>query len=197
MAVTIDGTAGITTPAIPSGGPIAGTTGTFSGAVQASGVASNLYPLVSGTLVNTTSGTSFDFTGIPSWVKRITVMFGGVSTNGSSPVIVQIGDSGGIETTGYGSGAYSYNSGTSVNPTNGYAIDEGFGGTAQSRNGTYILTLLGDNAWSGFGITSNPGVTSSAGSKTLTGGPLDRLRITTVNGTDAFDSGVLNIMYEG
>jgi hypothetical protein len=57
--------------------------------------------LVSGTSVASTSGTSIDFTGLPSWVKRITVMLDGVGTNGTSSPILQIGDSGGIENTGY------------------------------------------------------------------------------------------------
>ena len=47
--------------------------------------------LVSGTAVASTSGTSIDFTGIPSWVKRITVMFNGVSTSGTSFKQIQIG----------------------------------------------------------------------------------------------------------
>jgi hypothetical protein len=35
-----------------------------------------------------------------------------------------------------------------------------------------------------------------SGSKTLAG-TLDRIRITTVNGTDTFDAGQINILYEG
>lgn len=143
-----------------------------------------------------TAVTSVDFTGIPSWVKRITVMFAQVSTNGTSPVQIQLGDSGGIETTGYLSGAFSYNSGTAASSTTGLVIDEGFSGAAQSRNGTYTLTLLGANAWTGFGITSNTAVTPSAGTKS-TSATLDRIRITTIGGTDTFDAGTINIMYEG
>jgi len=55
--------------------------------------------IVSGTAVASTSGTSIDFTSIPSWVKRVTVMFAGVSTNGTGSYLIQIGDSGGIETS--------------------------------------------------------------------------------------------------
>jgi len=65
--------------------------------------------IVSGTAA-TVSGTSVDFTGIPSWVKRITVMFIGVSTSGTSNILVQLGDSGGVETTGYVSQANTFNS---------------------------------------------------------------------------------------
>lgn len=196
MSITLNGSSGITTPAIPSGGPIAGTTGTFSGALQASGVATNIYPLVSGTAQATTSGTSFDFTGIPSWVKRITVMFAAVSTSGTSPVQIQLGDSGGIETTGYASGAFGYNSGTAAGSTSGLLVDEGYGGAAQSRNGAYTLSLLAVNSWVGSGVLITNNVTPSAGTKSLSA-TLDRIRITTVNGTDTFDAGVVNIMYEG
>jgi hypothetical protein len=183
-------TLGLGTMATQAASAVAITGGTMSGTTVSGGT------ITSGTLVNTTSGTSFDFTSIPSWVKRITVNFGGVSTNGSSPVMIQIGDSGGIETTGYGSAAYTYNSGTAATSSIGYLVDEGYLGATQARNGSYVLSLLGSNAWSGFGVTSNPGVTSAAGGKTLSG-TLDRIRITTVNGTDTFDSGILNIMYEG
>ena len=57
--------------------------------------------ITSGTSQASTSGTSIDFTGIPSWVKRITVMFNGVSTNGTSNPLIQIGDSSGVAITGY------------------------------------------------------------------------------------------------
>lgn len=56
--------------------------------------------LTSGTAVATTSGTSIDFTGIPSWAKKITVMFSAVSTNGTSPIQVQIG-AGSVSNSGY------------------------------------------------------------------------------------------------
>ena len=56
------------------------------------------------TAQNTTSGTAIDFTGIPSWAKQITIAFDGVSTTGVNGYLVQIGTSGGIETTGYASG---------------------------------------------------------------------------------------------
>jgi hypothetical protein len=53
------------------------------------------------TAVASTSGTNIDFTGIPAWVKKITVMLAGVSVSGTSIIQVQLGDSGGIENTGY------------------------------------------------------------------------------------------------
>ena len=103
-------------------------TSTFTGAataasLQVGGVATNLYPLVSGTAVASTSGTSIDFTSIPSWVKRITLMLAGVSTNGTSDPLIQLGDSGGIENTGYVAGAAVITSGaTGFSSTAGFPI---------------------------------------------------------------------------
>jgi hypothetical protein len=153
-------------------------------------------PLTSGTAQASTSGTSIDFTGIPSWVKRITVMFNGVSTNGTSNIIVQLGDSGGIETTGYFSS--SSNQADVSNATTGVLFNDGSTIAAASLyDGALSFSNLSGNVWVAFGCcirqTSNCG--SIAGSKTLSA-TLDRLRITTVNGTDTFDAGSINILYE-
>ena len=155
--------------------------------------------ITSGTAVASTSGTSIDFTGIPSWVKRITVMFDQVSTNGTSVMQIQLGTSSGIQATGYNS-AYSYNG-----PSNsGGAITTGFGIwnnlAADNRSGLATIALLNNNIWTAFGGFTNqggqPGYTFfTSGSKSL-GATLDRIRITTVNGTDTFDLGSINILYE-
>lgn len=198
MSVIIDGTDGITTPELDSSGPVAGTTGTFSGAVQASGIATNLYPLVSGTSVASTSGTSIDFTGIPSWVKRITVMFQGVSTNGTSNWIIQLGDSGGIETTGYlGAGAFTGAATGGANYTAGFGINSA--NVVNVAHGSVIISKFASgNEWIASGniaLSSGAFVFSIGGSKSLSD-TLDRVRITTVNGTDTFDAGSINILYE-
>lgn len=196
MSVIINGTTGITTPDLESAGPITGTTGTFSGAVQASGVNTNLYPLVSGTAVASTSGTSIDFTGIPSWVKRITVMLNGVSVSGTSPIIVQLGDSGGIETTGYvGSGANGANAAVSF--TTGFPAVVSII-AAHAASGLVTIATLGSNIWAGntvMGVSSTGNPQYGGASKTLSD-VLDRIRITTVNGTGTFDAGSINILYE-
>jgi hypothetical protein len=158
--------------------------------------------LTQGTAVASTSGTYIDFTGIPSTAKRITIMFSGVSTNGSSLVQIQIG-SGSIDTgsTYYGC-CHSTQAGSlySDNFTTGFRIEQGsIVNSSSIRNGTYELDYLGSNIWTGFGNSglSNTNIyTTSAGSKTLSG-TLDRIRITTLNGTDTFDAGTINIMWEG
>ena len=154
-------------------------------------------PLTLGTAQASTSGTNIDFTGIPSWVKRITVMFSGVSTNGTSNHLLQIG-SGSVEATGY-LGAAGTNDGSGVgaaNYTTGFGIR--YAASTQLVSGHFVLTLLGSNLWvasGNFASSSNTNVCTSAGNKT-TAGTLDRVRITTVNGTDTFDAGSINILYE-
>jgi hypothetical protein len=153
-----------------------------------------------GTAVATTSGTAVDFTGIPSWVKRITVMFNQVSGTGSSAgvtsnFIIQIGDSGGIETSGYSGG--SFNRGIAANNTIGFDLTAQQDDT-QLWSGSVTITNLSGNIWCESGVlsgTSASFVGASGGSKTLSA-TLDRVRITIYNGTDTFDNGSVNILYE-
>jgi hypothetical protein len=145
-----------------------------------------------------TSGTSIDFTGIPSWAKRITVLFDGMSTNGTSNLRIQIGDSGGVETSGYlGSSGIGATFGLD---TGGFSLSTSSGGTSVA-NGVATINLLSasTNTWcfqSALGYSNAAGVGVGAGSKSLTA-TLDRIRITTVNGTDTFDAGNINILMEG
>ena len=155
--------------------------------------------ITSGTAVASTSGTSIDFTGIPSWAKRITVMLNGVSTNGTSNPIIQLGTSSGFVTSGYVStGAYT---GPGANTLGSYSA--GFAWVSSNASNLYSghvnITLFGSNAWVYSSIvarTDDGYLMVFAGNKTLSG-TLDRVRITTVNGTDAFDAGSVNILYEG
>lgn len=156
-----------------------------------------LAPIVSGTAVASTSGTSIDFTGIPSWVKRITVMFSGVSTSGTSPILIQLGGAGGIETTGYlGSSSQLAGATNSANYTTGFGVF--LGNAANIVHGSMCATNLSGNLWAMSGVVglSNAAITVTVtGSKTLSD-TIDRVRITTVNGTDTFDAGTINIMWE-
>jgi len=156
--------------------------------------------ITSGTAVASTSGTSIDFTGIPATAKRITVMFNGVSTNGSSFIQIQLGDSGGVETTGYvgimatsgGGGTIdtSITTGFGIRANNaGYIID-GLVNISKLSGNTYVAS--GTSAATGAGT----GTFVTSGSKTLSD-TLTQVRITTVNGTDTFDAGTINIMWEG
>jgi hypothetical protein len=155
----------------------------------------------SGTAVASTSGTSIDFTSIPSWVKRITVMFNGVSTNGTSNLQIQAG-AGSVTTSGYSSVSSATGGGTSITPTavvtSGMVIrnETGAGGVL---SGIIHLTNITGNTWVSshtFCDTGTARVGMGGGNITLSG-TLDRVRITTVNGTDTFDAGTINILYEG
>ena len=149
-----------------------------------------------GTAVASTSGTSIDFTGLPSWIKRITVMFNGVSTSGTSQYLVQIG-SGSTTITGY----VSASSRTSGGATAYTTYTAGFGWNSQTaaevNSGHMSLTNISGNIWVSSHAGNSTVCTLSGGGVITLGGTLDRIRITTVNGTDTFDAGSVNILYEG
>lgn len=172
---------------------LSGDSPSFSGTYQG-GV------ITSGTAQATTSGTAIDFTGIPNWVKRITVMLNGVSTNGSSPVRLQAG-SGTIQTSGYAGYNLQYSNASlaGANISSGFDLSVASGeGSTATRVGSVVFSLLTGNTWVATGIIglqNNIYGSTVSGSVTLSG-TLDRIRLTTVNGTDIFDAGSVNILYE-
>lgn len=156
--------------------------------------------VVSGTTVASTSGTSIDFTSIPSWAKRITFMLNSVSTNGSSYYQIRLGTSSGIVSTGYVSIVnLLYTAVQSFASTAGYQIIAP--STGDTHSGSIIISNLGSsNIWVASGVfvaTPNTISFTTAGRSPNLGGTLDRIRLTTVNGTDTFNAGSVNILYEG
>lgn len=157
--------------------------------------------IVSGTVINTTSGTSHEFTSIPSGVKKIILMVAGVSTNGTSNLRLRIGPSGGVETSGYfgSSGLTAASSAGTINFTSGFDINDS-ASAAAVRHGFITLILLDatSNTWVLSGVIghSNVANTSTIGGSKALASPLSRLLITTVNGTDTFDAGSINILME-
>jgi len=147
-----------------------------------------------------TSGTSINFTSIPAGVKRITVMFTGVKATdtgtGNAAICIQIGDSGGIETTGYASSSNQPNFGSVV--TTAFPV-EPYSDPTNTLDGAMNLSLTDSSAysWVASGVvgSSSGGTKVSGGSKSLSA-ELDRVRITTVGGTSAFTAGSINIQYE-
>lgn len=144
------------------------------------------------------TGTAVDFTGIPSWAKRVSVMFNGVSTNGSSLALVQVGAESFVtsgylgcttDTEGAGSGSTNHSSGILLNNA---------GNAAFVRHGSVVLANAGDNLWVISGTIGHSNVNRNVqiGGSVPLSGPLDRIRLTTVNGTDQFDAGTVNIMWE-
>jgi hypothetical protein len=157
--------------------------------------------IVRGTSVASTSGTSIDFTSIPSWVKRITFMLNGVSTSGLSTLIIQLGSTT-FTTTGYVSRAGIVNAANAVasaSATAGFIVSS-IGVNTDTFSGYSVLVNIAGNTWVNAGTAyANSGTSAtvfSSGVPLALGGVLDRIRFTTVNGTDTFDAGSVNILYE-
>jgi hypothetical protein len=170
---------------------VAGTTTltlpTFNGTVST---------LNSGTAVASTSGTSIDFTGIPAGVRRITVMFSGVSLSSTGLLAIQIGDAGGIETTGYVGCGWLASSSYVHNSTSFVLI--GSTNAVINYSGIITLSLVSGNTWveSGtLGGNASNYMAASGGTKTLSD-TLTTVRVTSTTGTDTFDAGSINILYE-
>lgn len=145
----------------------------------------------------TASSTSVDFTGIPSWAKRITLGFSNLSTNGTSNMIAQLGISSGVTTSGYlastgqgGVGAVAF--------TNGFGLSVSTS-AATTIHGLGVFMNMGSNMWvySMSGAFSNAAAVINGGGLITLSGSLDRLRVTTVAGTDTFDTGTLSVIWEG
>jgi len=190
-----DGTLTIQTG--PAGSPVNAIT------ISSAGQATLLSPLVAGATITlgtaqaTTSGTSILFTGIPATAKRVTVNFKGVGTSGTSLKQIQVGN-GSVVTSGYTCIAYQAGSSNAVVST-GIAFQSAL--AAARLTGPIVFTLenASTNTWCASGTIADVSGTNTvqftAGSISL-GSALDRINITTVNGTDTFAAGEINVMWE-
>ena len=169
--------------------------GTMTGVIT---YASTQPRLVQETAKASTSGTAVDFTDIPSWAMRITVMFSGVSLSGSSRVMIQLGDAGGIETSGY-TGSVTVGT-TSRSFSSGFlTVADGTPSASNRYSGIATLCNMSQNVWTIGGTIGRIGDENCyllGGSKTLSA-TLDRVRIASENGSTTFDAGTINILYEG
>ena len=172
--------------------PLSLTSPTFSGTPTGVGV------LTSGTVVATTSGTTVDFTSIPSWIKRITVLLNAVSTNGAAGVLMRLGTSSGFESTGY---TWYYSTNGASGAGNTTYFQPGLRATAASTfYGTVVLCLLNPstNLWviqQSTTAVESADVYTVVGSKALAA-TLTQLRLGSIDGTSTFDAGSINILYE-
>jgi hypothetical protein len=173
-----------------------GTSGQFLN-TNGSGVLGWATALNTSTPVTSSGVTSIDFVGFPSGVKRITIMFSGVSTNTVSNIILQVGSTTYV-TTGYSStlGTITGSNVCKIDQnTSGLLITDGQGSLA-AMSGLHTLVTLGSNIWVNNGMAAiGSFIASSAGRITL-GDTLDRIRITTTAGTDTFDAGTINVLFE-
>lgn len=172
------------------------TSPTVTGAVISS-MASSI--ITSGTSVSA-SGTSVAFTGIPSWVKRITVMLNGVSTNGTSLPQIQLGTGASPTYTTSGYLGSTSDVATTVGTTqhsSGFLL-QAAGSAANVIQGVVTLNNMTGNTWIAFGVNarSNTIVTNPISGAIPLAAVLTAVRVTTVNGTDTFDAGSINIFYE-
>lgn len=154
--------------------------------------------ITQGTAVASTSGTNIDFTSIPSWVKRITLIFNEVSTSGSAGTVAQLGT--GATPTYTTSGYLSTSVGTAAVPgatsyTNGFGI--------RNDNATYVLsghmvlTNISGNIWiSSHVAKASVGICPVGGGSVTLSAALTAVRFASANGTDTFDAGSINILYE-
>jgi hypothetical protein len=155
--------------------------------------------MVQSATVASTSGTLINFSSIPNWVKRITLNLLGVSTNGTTNIVVRIGSGGTPVATGYNAGVAALINATSVSAlaaTTGFALSYDNAST-NVRNSVLVLTQVGGNSWVASGNANVTGtLILSAGAITL-GGVLDTLQLTTTSGTEVFDAGSVNVIWEG
>jgi len=151
-------------------------------------------PFTRGTAVASTSGTSIEFTGIPSWARRITVCLDTVSVNANTDLVLQLGTSSAFESTGY---AYANNGNSGTANATYFGLTVNNDSTA-NNTGVYTIVNITGNTWIITGAIGNPSVPTVfvlSGKKSLSAA-LTRLRVTTVSGTAAFDNGSINIFYE-
>jgi hypothetical protein len=202
MAVTLNAStsSGLVSTADTSGTIELQSNGTTKLTVSSSGVnigQMNGGAITAGTAWTYTSGTptSIPFTGIPSWVQKITIMFAGVSTTSTDNITIQIGDSGGLETSGY-VGGWQY--GTTSGAFSSTFLVGIPAAAANNVSGIVTLAKVSGNTWAEAGCTNNQGGsrgTLTGGYKTLSD-TLTQLAIA-LDSTGSFDAGTINILYEG
>jgi len=187
--------AGNVTAGTFTGAVIGAVTGNVTGNVTGSLTAGG--SVTSGVAIASTSGTAIDFTSIPSWVKRVTAIFSGVSHNGTSHLLVQLG-SGSITSSGYISTGNSYagaGATATSNSTSGFIVY--YDNVSDTISGIMSLHLISGNSWvSSHSVKGNTAGARTGGGDVSLSGALDRVRITSVS-ANTFDAGSVNIMYEG
>ena len=205
MATIVDGTAGINTPVeVEIQGATSGSIAIVAPAVAGTNTQTlvaatgTLTPKVLGSVVASTSGTSVNLINIPSWSQKITLLFRNVSTSGITNYQIQLGSSVGYKTSGYNGvsmRAVATATGTTVDTT-GFRLQSLL--ASATSNGIVTFCTYDNLTWYGSGnVADNTNfVLFTFGGAVTLPGVLDRIRITTVNGTDVFDGGTISTMFE-
>jgi hypothetical protein len=167
------------------------TSATFSGTP-----ASSLIVRMSSGGLSASGSTSVDFTSMPSWINIITVTFRNIS-NGGSDILVQLGTSSGFTTSGYVSTSIDFDGSGSATTSSTAGLILKVNGASNIINGIMVIAYTGSNAWvNNHSVSTATNVMSTGGGTIALGGTLDRVRITSVSGSDVFDAGTLNVSYQ-
>ena len=178
----------------------AGTTITALGTGTGGAGTYTISPASTGTVSGTITVVGLDFLSIPSWVKRITVMFSGVSTSGTSDLGIRVGTGATptYATSGYVSVGGGYTNTNVTRTTSSTSIFLLSNGTAAAStfDGVVVLNKLSSTVWAAFGnVSVSAAMSNMAGTVTIAS-DITAIRITTTGGTDTFDAGSINILYE-
>lgn len=155
--------------------------------------------MTQGTAVTSTSGTSVNFTGLPSWIKRITVLLNGVSLSGTALLRFRLGISSGFVTTGYSSNGimYSQVGNLAAAQTAGFDVYDSASVTGDLYTGKMVFENISGNTWVANGsLVNNSNQFYTTIGNIALAGALTQLQVTSSNGTDTFDAGTINIIYE-
>jgi hypothetical protein len=214
MTMTLDGSSGTTFPAGGVGNPTSTVVGisdtqtltnkTLTSPTIGGTPVLGATLLTSGTAVASTSGTSIDFTGLPSWVKRIVVMFNAVSLSGNSTFRIQLGTGATptYTTSGYVTFGITFSSAGlgAATDTGGFPIGQNqTAAGVTTYGGNCMITNVTGNVWSYMAMCGGSSATNGGllgGGSVPLGAVLTAVRVTTINGTDTFDAGSINIQYE-
>ena len=179
-----------------TGAMIAASTITGAKIASATVAPSNLsQPLTAMTSLAPSGFSAADFTSIPSWVKRITVVFSGVSLSGTDDILVQAIVAGSPVTSGYNSTSSS-TAGTSSSGGSTAGFNIRMQAAADTFSGNMFISNVTGNTWvSSHSGYRNSTTTSQGGGTIALAGTLAGVRVT-VTTTNTYDAGTVNVLYE-
>tara|TARA_R110000850_G_C9760178_1_gene446318 strand:- start:22 stop:684 length:663 start_codon:yes stop_codon:yes gene_type:complete len=218
MSIVLNGSTGITTPDIDSTAgfdapDLTGALPAIDGSALTALTAANLtgaLPAIDGaaltgiqtgptyaTEVASTSGTAFDFTGIPAGVKEIKVYLSDVGLASIQELEVQLGNSGGFVASGYvtSSGVLSSSQQAEYNYTTGFGVTL----TSPSQHWSGAMTINRNTStghiWNQTNAFGGTAATAFGAGFVDVSTEVTQLRVKSLNGVVAFDSGTLNISW--